>query len=141
MPPRTRLALLPSSQAPGFTLEFLTAGPLYRLRTFHGQMRGPWLTCRQTPAIVPPWLACRAYDGCRPSFSPVSSYWSWPGAGLQMSGDPRAGLSVYKLEGCASCHAIAGISVGSTGPSLDGEGNRRDASWLRAMLPAHLLHV
>ena len=55
-----------------------------------------------------------------------------------MSGDPRAGLSVYKLEGCASCHAIAGISVGSTGPSLDGEGNRRDASWLRAMLPAHL---
>jgi mono/diheme cytochrome c family protein len=63
---------------------------------------------------------------------------SRPAAGPHTSGDPRAGLSVYKFEGCPSCHAIAGISVGSTGPSLDGEGSRRTASWLRAMLPAHM---
>jgi mono/diheme cytochrome c family protein len=59
-------------------------------------------------------------------------------AGPHSSGDPRAGLSVYKFEGCASCHALAGISVGTTGPPLDGEGGRRGASWLRAMLLAHL---
>ncbi len=53
-------------------------------------------------------------------------------------GDPRAGLSVYKFEGCASCHAIVGVSVGVTGPQLDGEGARRSAAWLRAMLPGHL---
>jgi mono/diheme cytochrome c family protein len=61
-----------------------------------------------------------------------------PAAGLQTSGDPRAGLSVFKFESCPSCHAIAGISVGRTGKSLDGEGRRRSASWLRAMRPAHL---
>lgn len=58
-----------------------------------------------------------------------------------MSGDPRAGLSVFKFEGCGSCHAVAGVSVGGVagnGPALDGEGNRRGASWLRAMLPRHL---
>ena len=61
-----------------------------------------------------------------------------PAAGLHTSGDPRAGLSVFKFEGCPSCHAIAGISLGRTGKSLDGESRRRSASWLRAMLPAHL---
>ncbi len=53
-------------------------------------------------------------------------------------GDSRAGLSVYKFEGCARCHAIAAVSVGVTGPRLDGEGARRSATWLRAMLPGHL---
>ena len=61
-----------------------------------------------------------------------------PAGGLHTSGDPRAGLSVFKFEGCPSCHAIAGISLGRTGKSLDGESRRRSASWLRAMLPAHL---
>jgi hypothetical protein len=60
-----------------------------------------------------------------------------PVAGPPTSGDPRAGLSVYKFAGCPTCHAIAGISVGNTGPPLDGEGSRHAASWLRAMLPAH----
>jgi cytochrome c2 len=59
-------------------------------------------------------------------------------AGPHTSGDPRAGLSVYKFAGCPSCHAIAGISVGNTGPPLDDEGSRHAASWLRAMLPAHV---
>lgn len=60
-----------------------------------------------------------------------------PSLDRRTSGDPRAGLSVYKFAGCAACHAIAAVSVGSTGPALDGEGNRRAAPWLRAMLPAH----
>ena len=59
-------------------------------------------------------------------------------AGPRTSGDPRAGLPVYKFAGCASCHALAGISVGNASPSLDGEGRRRGASRPRAMLPAHL---
>jgi mono/diheme cytochrome c family protein len=62
----------------------------------------------------------------------------------RVSGDPRAGLSVYKFEGCGSCHPIAGVSVGNvagSGPALDGEGDRRGASWLRSMLPGHLRAV
>ena len=57
-------------------------------------------------------------------------------------GDPRAGLSVYRFSGCGACHAIAGVSAGvgnpPRGPILDGEGARRDPSWLRAMLPTHI---
>jgi hypothetical protein len=59
-------------------------------------------------------------------------------AGLHTSGDPRAGLCVYKFVGGPSCHAIAGISVGDTGPPLDDEGSRHATSWLRARLPAHV---
>lgn len=54
------------------------------------------------------------------------------------TGDPRAGLSTYKAEGCYACHAVADVSVGETGPALDGEGSRRGAPWLRTMLPSHL---
>lgn len=53
-------------------------------------------------------------------------------------GDPRAGLSAFKFEGCASCHTIAGVSVGTSGPALNGEGAKRSASWLRTLLPGHL---
>ncbi len=52
-------------------------------------------------------------------------------------GDPRVGLSLFRIEGCALCHAVAGIAVGETGPALDGEGGRRGAAWLTAFLPAH----
>jgi mono/diheme cytochrome c family protein len=45
-------------------------------------------------------------------------------------------------EGCAACHAIAGVSVGgagsTAGPALDGIGARHDLRWLAAMLPGHL---
>ncbi len=61
-----------------------------------------------------------------------------PALDRRSSGDPRAGLSVYKFAGCGACHAVGGVSVGSTGPALDGEGNRRGAPWLRAMLPGHI---
>ncbi len=60
-----------------------------------------------------------------------------PHALVGTSGDPRAGLSVYKMEGCAQCHSISGVSVGVIGPVLDGEGTRRTAAWLRAMLAPH----
>jgi len=60
-----------------------------------------------------------------------------PHALVGTSGDPRAGLSVYKMEGCAQCHAISGVSVGVIGPVLDGEGTRRTAAWLRGLLTPH----
>jgi hypothetical protein len=55
----------------------------------------------------------------------------------QTRGDVRAGLSIFKAEGCYGCHAVSGVSVGTAGPALDGEGSRRGAPWLRAMLPRH----
>ena len=55
-----------------------------------------------------------------------------------VAGDPRAGLSTFKFAGCGACHAISGVSVGTAGPALNGEGGRRTAAWLRAMLPGHL---
>ena len=53
-------------------------------------------------------------------------------------GDPRAGLSAFKFAGCGACHAVAGVSVGTGGPALNGEGGKRTAAWLRAMLLSHL---
>lgn len=61
-----------------------------------------------------------------------------PSLDRQSSGDPRAGLSIFKYEGCALCHAIATVAVGDTGPVLDGEGNRQGAPWLRQFLPLHV---
>lgn len=61
-----------------------------------------------------------------------------PALDRRSSGDPRAGLSVYKFAGCGACHAIGGVSVGPPAAALDGEGNRRAAPWLRAMLPSHV---
>lgn len=55
-----------------------------------------------------------------------------------VSGDPRAGLSTFRFAGCGACHAIMAVSVGTAGPALNGEGGRRTAAWLRAMLPGHL---
>lgn len=61
-----------------------------------------------------------------------------PALDHRTSGDPRAGLSIFKFEGCAECHAISGVSVGTSGPALDGEGSRRAAPWLRRLLPRHI---
>ncbi len=58
-----------------------------------------------------------------------------------LDGDPRAGLSAFKFEGCAACHAIAGVSVGESGPALDGEGGRRAPAWLRRFMATHLRSV
>lgn len=57
---------------------------------------------------------------------------------VRLPGDPRAGLSIYKYAGCASCHAISQISVGSLqGPPLNGIGSKHDAQWFQAMLASH----
>lgn len=66
--------------------------------------------------------------GCGPTASSTPS---------GVRGDPRVGLSLFRIEGCATCHAIAGITVGDTGPVLDGEGGRRTAAWLTTFLPKH----
>ncbi len=45
------------------------------------------------------------------------------------------GESVYRREGCLSCHEIFGNGA-SYGPSLDGVGSKRDSEWLRRYLKA-----
>ena len=45
----------------------------------------------------------------------------------------QRGEAVYRREGCGSCHQVFGNGA-TYGPSLDGEGTRRDAGWLRAYL-------
>lgn len=64
-----------------------------------------------------------------------------PAPAERITGDPRAGLSIFKNEGCYACHAVAGVAVGDAGPALDGEGTRRGEAAVRAMLPAHLRAV
>jgi mono/diheme cytochrome c family protein len=64
-----------------------------------------------------------------------------PAAPARLPGDPRAGLAIYKYAGCAACHALSGVSVGSASagaPALDGEGGRHDLRWLQTMLAAHV---
>ena len=45
----------------------------------------------------------------------------------------RLGEAVYRREGCSSCHQVFGNGA-TYGPSLDGEGTRRSADWLRDYL-------
>jgi cbb3-type cytochrome oxidase cytochrome c subunit len=45
----------------------------------------------------------------------------------------RDGEAIYRREGCNSCHRQFG-NGGTYGPSLDGEGSRRSADWLRQYL-------
>lgn len=45
------------------------------------------------------------------------------------------GESVYRREGCSSCHEIFGNGA-SYGPSLDGVGSYRSAAWLHQYLRA-----
>lgn len=73
--------------------------------------------------------ALLALGGCGQSAAP---------ARVHVAGDPRAGLSAFKFEGCGACHAIAQVSVGTAGPALNGEGARRSPSWLASWLPSHL---
>ncbi len=48
---------------------------------------------------------------------------------------PKAtlGESIYRREGCLSCHEIFGNGA-SYGPSLDGVGSKRNKAWLVAYL-------
>ena len=65
------------------------------------------------------------------------------GPPASVPGDARAGLSLYKYAGCAQCHALSGVSVGSGpagGPALDGVGGRHGPAWLRAFLAGHVRH-
>jgi len=45
----------------------------------------------------------------------------------------RDGEAIYRREGCNSCHRLFGNGA-TYGPSLDGEGSRRGAQWLRQYL-------
>ena len=45
----------------------------------------------------------------------------------------QQGEAIYRREGCGSCHQVFGNGA-TYGPSLDGEGSRRDAPWLHAYL-------
>ena len=45
----------------------------------------------------------------------------------------RAGETVFRREGCLSCHELFGNGT-SYGPVLDGVGSRRERSWLRDYL-------
>lgn len=47
----------------------------------------------------------------------------------------RLGEAVYRREGCSSCHEIFGNGA-SYGPSLDGVGSYRSATWLQEYLKA-----
>ena len=45
----------------------------------------------------------------------------------------RAGETIFRREGCLSCHELFGNGT-TYGPSLDGVGSRRGRSWLRDYL-------
>ena len=45
----------------------------------------------------------------------------------------RVGESIFRREGCLSCHELFGNGT-SYGPALDGVGSRRERSWLRDYL-------
>ena len=45
----------------------------------------------------------------------------------------RAGETVFRREGCLSCHELFGNGT-SYGPGLDGVGSRRDLPWLKDYL-------
>ena len=45
----------------------------------------------------------------------------------------RAGETIFRREGCLSCHELFGNGT-SYGPALDGTGSRRERSWLRDYL-------
>ena len=47
----------------------------------------------------------------------------------------RAGETIFRREGCLSCHELFGNGT-SYGPALDGTGSRRDLPWLRDYLRA-----
>ena len=49
------------------------------------------------------------------------------------SASTKAGESVFRREGCLSCHELFGNGTGF-GPALDGVGSRRDVSWLKEYL-------
>ena len=45
----------------------------------------------------------------------------------------RAGETIFRREGCLSCHELFGNGT-SYGPALDGVGSRRERAWLRDYL-------
>ena len=45
----------------------------------------------------------------------------------------RAGETIFRREGCLSCHELFGNGT-TYGPALDGTGSRRDLPWLRDYL-------
>lgn len=45
----------------------------------------------------------------------------------------RQGETVYRREGCGTCHQLFGNGA-TYGPRLDGVGSRRSGDWLRAYL-------
>jgi ubiquinol-cytochrome c reductase cytochrome b subunit len=54
-----------------------------------------------------------------------------PAASAVLSADAKAGMDLFKSNGCAACHRIASVG-GSIGPDLSGEGIKgRSRQWLR----------
>ena len=51
----------------------------------------------------------------------------------QESASTRTGETVFRREGCLSCHELFGNGT-RFGPALDGVGSRRDLPWLREYL-------